>query len=55
MQSQNHKRAPAWTEQEVLDLIALWGEESVQAELRFKRRNANIYAKISKGMMGRGY
>ncbi|EMP23890.1 hypothetical protein UY3_19064 [Chelonia mydas] len=25
MQSQNRKRAPAWTEWEVLDLIAVWG------------------------------
>ncbi|KAG6933790.1 zinc finger and SCAN domain containing 32, partial [Chelydra serpentina] len=31
------------------------GEESMQAELHSKRRNANIYAKISKGMMDRGY
>ncbi|EMP28835.1 Adrenocortical dysplasia protein like protein [Chelonia mydas] len=55
MESQNHKRAPAWTEREVLDLIAIWGEESVQAELHSKRQNANIFAKISKGMMARGY
>ncbi|XP_048682640.2 myb/SANT-like DNA-binding domain-containing protein 7 [Caretta caretta] len=55
MESQNRKRAPTWTERETLDLIAVWGEESVQAELRSKRRNANIFAKISKGMMDRGY
>ncbi|CAM5092110.1 unnamed protein product [Eretmochelys imbricata] len=55
MESQNHKRAPAWTEREVLDLIAVWGEESMQAELCSKRRNANIFAKISKGMIDRGY
>ncbi|EMP23765.1 UNC93-like protein MFSD11 [Chelonia mydas] len=55
MESQNHKRAPAWTEQEVLDLIAVWGEESFQAELRSKRRNANIFAKISRGTIDRCY
>ncbi|EMP35364.1 hypothetical protein UY3_07326 [Chelonia mydas] len=55
MQSQNRKRAPAWTEREVLELITAWGEEFVQAELRSKRRNPNIFAKISKGMMDRGY
>ncbi|XP_073185626.1 uncharacterized protein [Lepidochelys kempii] len=55
MESQNRKRAPAWIEREVLDLIAVLGEESVQADLRSKRRNANIFAKISKGMMNRGY
>ncbi|EMP37218.1 Zinc finger and SCAN domain-containing protein 29 [Chelonia mydas] len=55
MLSRNRKQAPAWTERETLDLIAVWGEESVQAELRSKRRNANIFAKISQGMVDRGY
>ncbi|EMP36115.1 Histone-lysine N-methyltransferase MLL3 [Chelonia mydas] len=52
MRFQNHKRA--WTEWEVLDLIAVWGE-SVLSELRSKRQNAKIFAKISNGMMDRGY
>ncbi|XP_053877840.1 myb/SANT-like DNA-binding domain-containing protein 2 [Malaclemys terrapin pileata] len=55
MQSQNRKRAPAWTDREVLDLIAVWGDESVLSELRSKKRNAKIYEKISKAMMERGY
>ncbi|XP_065449320.1 myb/SANT-like DNA-binding domain-containing protein 1 [Chrysemys picta bellii] len=55
MQSQNRKRAPAWTDREVLDLIAVWGDESVLSELRSKRRNAKIYEKISKDMSERGY
>ncbi|XP_074803437.1 uncharacterized protein LOC141984348 [Natator depressus] len=55
MQSQNRRRAPAWTEREVLDLIAVWGEEFVLAELRSKRRNANTYGKVSKAGMDRGY
>ncbi|EMP30769.1 Zinc finger and SCAN domain-containing protein 29 [Chelonia mydas] len=55
MQSQMRKRAPAWTNREVLDLITVWGEESVQAELRSKKRNANIFAKISWNMTDRGY
>ncbi|KAM7169754.1 myb/SANT-like DNA-binding domain-containing protein 2 [Macrochelys suwanniensis] len=55
MQSQNRKRAPAWTEREILDRIAIWGEESVQTELRSKRRNASIYAKIAKGMVEKSY
>ncbi|XP_050804311.1 zinc finger and SCAN domain-containing protein 29-like [Gopherus flavomarginatus] len=55
MQSENRKRAPAWTIQEVLDLITKWGEDSVLAELRSKRRNAKIFEKISKGMMERGH
>ncbi|XP_065417865.1 uncharacterized protein LOC135974340 [Chrysemys picta bellii] len=55
MQSQNRKRALAWTDREVLDLIAVWGDESVLSELRSKRRNAKIYEKISKAMTERGY
>ncbi|XP_074823248.1 uncharacterized protein LOC141995763 [Natator depressus] len=55
MQSQIRKRAPAWTEREVRDLIAVWGNESVLSELCSKRRNANIFEKISKGVMDRGY
>ncbi|XP_074813233.1 zinc finger protein with KRAB and SCAN domains 2-like [Natator depressus] len=55
MQSQNHKRAPAWAEQEVLDLITVWEDESLLLELRSKRRNAKIFEKISKGMKDRGY
>ncbi|EMP35343.1 hypothetical protein UY3_07515 [Chelonia mydas] len=50
MESQNRKRAPAWTEREVRDLIAVWGEESVLSELRSSFRNAKTFVKISKGM-----
>ncbi|XP_065438548.1 uncharacterized protein LOC135981208 [Chrysemys picta bellii] len=55
MQADNRKRAPAWTVREVLDLIAIWGEDSVLSELRSKRRNAKTFEKISKGMMERGH
>ncbi|XP_065454584.1 serine/threonine-protein kinase TAO2-like [Chrysemys picta bellii] len=55
MQADNRKRAPAWTVREVLDLIAIWGEDSVLAELRSKRRNAKTFEKISKSMMERGH
>ncbi|KAM7174205.1 uncharacterized protein RBU57_004353 [Macrochelys suwanniensis] len=55
MESQNRRRAPAWTEREVRDLIAVWGDETVLAELWSKRRNANTYAKVSKSMKDRGY
>ncbi|EMP35645.1 Cerebellin-2 [Chelonia mydas] len=55
MQSQNRKRAPEWTEWEVLDLIAVWGEESMLSELHSKRRNAKTFQKISKAMRDRGY
>ncbi|XP_074809709.1 zinc finger and SCAN domain-containing protein 20-like [Natator depressus] len=55
MQSWISRRAPAWAEREVLDLIACWGDESVMAELRSKKRNANMYAKVSRAMTERGY
>ncbi|XP_067399514.1 zinc finger and SCAN domain-containing protein 29-like [Emydura macquarii macquarii] len=45
------KRAPAWNRPEVLDLIGLWGEESVLAQLRASKRNLDIYGKISQGML----
>ncbi|XP_050800269.1 myb/SANT-like DNA-binding domain-containing protein 2 [Gopherus flavomarginatus] len=56
MQSpENRKRAPAWTAREVLDLIAILGEDSVLTELCSKRRNEKIFEKISKAMMAKGH
>ncbi|EMP29368.1 GPI mannosyltransferase 4 [Chelonia mydas] len=55
MESQNRKRAPAWTEREVRDLIAVWREESVLSERRSSFRNAKTFVKISKGMKDRGH
>ncbi|CAM5158568.1 unnamed protein product [Eretmochelys imbricata] len=55
MESQNRKRAPTWTEREVRDLIAVWGEESVLSELRSSFRNAKTFVKISQGMKDRGH
>nr|XP_048687110.1 uncharacterized protein LOC125627240 [Caretta caretta] len=55
MESQNRKRAPAWTEREVRDLVAVWGEESVLSELRSSFRNAKTFVKISQGMKDRGH
>ncbi|KAM9173277.1 uncharacterized protein ACDP82_000384 [Pangshura tecta] len=56
MQSpENRRRAPAWTAREVLDLIAIWGEDSVLTELRSKRRNEKVFERISKAMMDKGH
>ncbi|KAM9120110.1 uncharacterized protein ACDP82_016243 isoform 1-T2 [Pangshura tecta] len=49
------KRSPAWSRQEMLDLLGLWGEEAVQAQLQSSRRNAEVYEKISQGMVEKGY
>ncbi|XP_065425845.1 zinc finger protein with KRAB and SCAN domains 2-like isoform X7 [Chrysemys picta bellii] len=55
MEADNRKSAPAWTVWEVLDLMAICGEDSVLAVLRSKRRNANTFEKFSKGIMERGH
>ncbi|XP_050776418.1 myb/SANT-like DNA-binding domain-containing protein 2 [Gopherus flavomarginatus] len=56
MQSpENRKRAPAWTAQEIVDLITIWEEDSVLTELHSKRRNEKIFEKISKAMMEKGH
>nr|XP_048711461.1 uncharacterized protein LOC125639059 [Caretta caretta] len=55
MESQNRKRAPAWTEQEVRDLITVWEEESVLSELCSSFQNAKTFVKISQGMKDRGH
>ncbi|XP_074828122.1 myb/SANT-like DNA-binding domain-containing protein 7 [Natator depressus] len=55
METQGRNRAPAWSSQEVVDLIAVWGEQSVQAEIQASRRNADIYAKITRGLGEKGY
>ncbi|XP_067407569.1 zinc finger and SCAN domain-containing protein 20-like, partial [Emydura macquarii macquarii] len=47
--------APAWSQPEVLDLIGLWGKESVLAQLRASKRNLDIYGKIPQGMLEKGH
>ncbi|XP_065452662.1 uncharacterized protein LOC135983681 [Chrysemys picta bellii] len=55
MESQDRKRAPSWTEREVQDLLAIWGDESVLAGLRSSKRNGKILEKVSKAMKDRGH
>ncbi|XP_065441486.1 zinc finger and SCAN domain-containing protein 29-like [Chrysemys picta bellii] len=49
------KRAPAWSNGELLDLISVWGEEAVQSQLHSSRRNYDTFGKVSKDMMERGH
>ncbi|EMP33163.1 hypothetical protein UY3_09725 [Chelonia mydas] len=49
------KRAPAWTTAKPLDLISIWGEESVQSQLRVTHRNWGTYGHISRGLCKKGY
>ncbi|XP_062523879.1 myb/SANT-like DNA-binding domain-containing protein 7 [Corticium candelabrum] len=45
----------AWTEQETLLLIDLWGEESVQVQIEGCARNKAVYAKLAARMQEEGY
>ncbi|KAM9125526.1 uncharacterized protein ACDP82_012851 [Pangshura tecta] len=49
------KRAPAWNNGELLDLISVFGEEAVQSQLLSSHRNYDTYGQISKAMLERGY
>ncbi|EMP38459.1 Zinc finger and SCAN domain-containing protein 20 [Chelonia mydas] len=49
------KRSFAWTTAEPLDLISIWGEESVQSQLRSSCRNFDTYRQISQGLCKKGY
>ncbi|KAM7151411.1 zinc finger and SCAN domain-containing protein 20-like [Macrochelys suwanniensis] len=49
------KRAPVWSNGELLDLISVWGEEAVQSQLCSSRRNFDTFRQISRAMMERGH
>ncbi|XP_050822722.1 uncharacterized protein LOC127057738 isoform X2 [Gopherus flavomarginatus] len=49
------KRAPAWSNGELLDLISVWGEEAVQSQLHSSCRNYDTYGQISRAMLERGH
>ncbi|KAM7169006.1 uncharacterized protein RBU57_006715 [Macrochelys suwanniensis] len=49
------RRAPVWHNTELLDLIAVWGEEAVQSQLRSSRRNFDTFGQISRAMIERGH
>ncbi|XP_050822147.1 zinc finger and SCAN domain-containing protein 29-like [Gopherus flavomarginatus] len=49
------KRAPAWSNGKLLDLISVWGEEAVQSQLRSSRRNYDTFGQVSKAILERGH
>ncbi|EMP29262.1 Zinc finger protein with KRAB and SCAN domains 2 [Chelonia mydas] len=49
------RQSPVWRNDEVLDLISVWGEEAVQSQLHFSHRNYNTFGQISRDMMERGH
>ncbi|KAM7182512.1 uncharacterized protein RBU57_000878 [Macrochelys suwanniensis] len=49
------RRAPVWSNGELLYLIAVCGEEAVQSQLRSSRRNFDTFGQISRAMIERGH
>ncbi|XP_050813889.1 zinc finger and SCAN domain-containing protein 29-like [Gopherus flavomarginatus] len=49
------KRAPAWSNGELLDLISVCREEAVRSQLHSSHRNYDTYGQISRAMLERGH
>ncbi|XP_053875412.1 uncharacterized protein LOC128832239 [Malaclemys terrapin pileata] len=49
------RRAPVWSNGELLDLSSVWGEEAVQSQLRCSRMNYDTFGQISRDMLERGH
>ncbi|XP_050814573.1 zinc finger and SCAN domain-containing protein 20-like [Gopherus flavomarginatus] len=49
------KRALAWSNGELLDLISVWGEEAVQSQLHSSCRNYNSFGQLLRAMMKTGH
>ncbi|XP_044888778.1 uncharacterized protein LOC123378731 [Mauremys mutica] len=47
--------APAWNTAELLDLISIWREESVQSQLQVTHRNRDTNGQISRGLCKKDY
>uniref|UniRef100_A0A8C8VML6 Myb/SANT-like DNA-binding domain-containing protein n=1 Tax=Pelusios castaneus TaxID=367368 RepID=A0A8C8VML6_9SAUR len=55
MATRRGRCTPLWSTAEVLDLISIWGESAVQAQLCGSRRNYDTFGIISRAMSERGY
>lgn len=44
-----------WSESETIKLIEIWGEDSIQAELKGCKRNKQIFEKTAREMETAGY
>ena len=45
----------AWTDEEAVKLISLWGEDEMQVQLEGCKRNRSVYDKVSREMAAAGY
>lgn len=48
-------RGVSWKRDQVLDLLEIWGEKSVQTSLRESHWNHDVYEEIAKVMVTRGH
>ena len=55
MAGNNNNRGAVWSEKEKLDLISIWKEEDVEAQLRVVHRNLPIYQRVAELHNLRGY
>lgn len=53
--NKNQGRGNSLQREETVDLLALWGEEKIQRELRQSHRNHEVFAGIAKGMVACGH
>ena len=44
-----------WGDKETLELIEIWGEDTIQAMLEGSRRNKDVFKKIESKMTDAGY
>lgn len=52
---ENSDGASQWRESEVLDLISIWGDTSIQAKLEGSYRNRSVFENIAHKMGERGH
>ena len=45
----------AWSDDETMKLIELWGEDSIQRLFECSHRNKDVYEKIARDMEAAGY
>ena len=49
------KMSQNWSDEETLKLIAIWGENDIQAQINMCKRNSHIYEKIASEMKDAGF
>ncbi|EMP26356.1 Zinc finger and SCAN domain-containing protein 29 [Chelonia mydas] len=55
MLASHTRKSPAWSNAELLDLISIWEEESVQSQLCSSHKNYDTYGQISQCMTERSH